>query len=93
MKSLVEGQITIKLDPRFSIQAVCKALYEPAERLSWDNTSLKKYEMKETSHPNVRLYYSQVRSKLQYAVKDFVEKRIIFCHDDAIYSYFSSGSE
>ena len=48
--------------------------------------------MKQTSHPNVTLRYCQVRSKLQYAVKDFVEKRIIFEHEGAVYTYFSTSA-
>ena len=31
-----------------------------------------------------------MRSKLQYAIKDFVEKRITFAHDETIYCFFSS---
>ena len=52
----------------------------------------KQLELENTSHPNVTLRYSQVRSKLQYAVKDFVEKRIVFSHENAVYCFFSSSS-
>ena len=31
-----------------------------------------------------------MRSKLQFAVKDFVEKRFTFAHQGAIYSFFSA---
>ena len=32
-----------------------------------------------------------MRSKLQYAVKDFAEKRVVFAHDQAVYCFFSSS--
>lgn len=38
----------------------------------------------------MQLCHSKVRSKLQQSVKDFVEKRIIFAHGKAVYSYFSA---
>ena len=49
--------------------------------MKWDNAVMKQLEVRQTSHPNVTLRYCQVRSKLQYAVKDFVEKRVIFEHE------------
>ena len=51
---------------------------------------LRHLEVVKTEHPNVTLWYSQVRSKLQLAMKDFVEKRITFAHDDCLYSFCSA---
>ena len=48
--------------------------------------------MRQTAHSNVTVRYCQARSKLQYAVKDFVEKRVVFEHEGAIYSYFSTSA-
>ena len=53
---------------------------------------LKQLDVVATEHPNVTLWHSQVRGKLQLATKDFVEKRVVFAHDKAVYSFFSSNS-
>lgn len=58
----------------------------------WDTAMLKQLEVRPTEHANVTLCYSHVRSKLQFAVKDFVEKRITFAHEDAVYSFFSASA-
>lgn len=55
---MLEGRLTLILDPKVTIEAVCKALYDSEERQEWDKGILKQHKIEETGHPNVNLRYT-----------------------------------
>lgn len=63
-KGVVLSKLELELDKKYSLEHVIKAYNEPENRLKWDNAHLLALEEQKTSHKNVVLQYSQVRSKL-----------------------------
>ena len=91
--SIIESKIRIFFEAEFRIQDVLAALYDSEERLCWDTTALRKLEEKDLSS-GATIQYSHYRSKLQFNVKDFVDKRVIFADDqDCVYCFSSQSSE
>ena len=84
-------KIKYVFDEKYSQELIAKVLMDVRNRSIWDKSTLKTDILEE--YNNFLLYYYVSKAPMWFSNRDFVEKKLAFPNNDAIYIYYSCSSD
>jgi len=87
--SIMMVKMTVTLDEKFDCEDIIRTLFDKEYRKRWD-TTLTTYDEIFNPNPSTAVVYSINKAPSPLQNRDFIEKRILFRHNDIYYCYWSA---